>query len=188
MNSGFPAGVFSLDRIEAAPVEWSGRLPSDRATWDLEDIELLEAPRVSVRVEAAGEGGFRLTGRFATAVRLECRRCLAGIRHPVDMDLDLRFEPEIGRWEESEGVYALDPEEAELDPLSALREELLLALPAFPLCRADCPGLCPRCGAKLAAGDCGCRDAGSDARWDALRNRFPRDPDEGGDGRGSDDG
>ncbi|MFO7588893.1 MAG: DUF177 domain-containing protein [Gemmatimonadota bacterium] len=188
MNYGFPVGVLALDRIEKGAVEWSGRLQADGAVWDLGGLELLDAPRISIRAEPAGEGGVRLTGRLEATVRLECRRCLAEIRHRTDLRLDLRFEPQIGRWEESEGVYALDPKEAELDPLPALREELLLALPAFPLCRADCPGLCPSCGKELASGDCGCRDVGGDPRWDALRSRFPGEPVQGQNGRGSDDG
>lgn len=188
MNHGFPTGLLALDRIEAEGVEWSGTLPADPGVWDLEGVEQVVPPRVTLRAEAAGEGAVRVSGRLATVVRLPCRRCLAEVRHPVELAFDLRFEPGIDRWEESEGVYALDARAAELDPLPALREELLLALPPFPLCRPECPGLCPKCGAERAAGDCGCGDEAGDPRWDVLRKRLPRDPEEGETGRGSDDG
>ena len=188
MNKGFPAGLLALDRIEAEGVEWSGRVPAAPDVWDAEGLALLDDPRLTLRAEPAGAGAVRLVGRLEAPVRLTCRRCLAEIRHPVDLVFDLRFEPTIGRWEESEGVYALDPKAAELDPLPALREETLLALPAFPLCRPDCPGLCPSCGAARVAGDCGCREEAGDARWDVLKQRFPRDPAEGEGRRGSDDG
>jgi len=188
MSNGFPTGLLALDRIEAEGVEWSGILPMAPEVWDAEGLELLDDARLTLRAEPAGEGAVRLVGLLEATVRLACRRCLAEIRHPVELGFDLRFEPSIGPWEESEAVYALDPEAAELDPLPALREELLLALPGFPLCRQDCPGLCPHCGSDLAAGDCGCREEAGDPRWDVLKHRFPRDSTEGETGRGSDDG
>jgi hypothetical protein len=37
-----------------------------------------------------------------------------------------------------------------------VREQALLARPMTSLCREDCPGLCPRCGADRAEGNCRC--------------------------------
>jgi uncharacterized protein len=34
----------------------------------------------------------------------------------------------------------------DLEP--ALRDEVVLILPTNPLCREDCPGLCPECGVR----------------------------------------
>jgi uncharacterized protein len=36
------------------------------------------------------------------------------------------------------------------------REALLLEVPMTPLCREDCAGLCPRCGAELNTGPHAC--------------------------------
>src|SRR2546422_2859983 len=44
----------------------------------------------------------------------------------------------------------------------AVREELLLAVPQWVVCRDDCRGLCPRCGKDLNAGPCGCPAAPAD--------------------------
>jgi uncharacterized protein len=49
-----------------------------------------------------------------------------------------------------------------------VREEVLLAIPDAPLCRPDCPGLCPSCGAELADGPCGCDPVVRDERWAVL--------------------
>jgi uncharacterized protein len=39
-----------------------------------------------------------------------------------------------------------------------VREELALATPGhLLLCRDECAGLCPKCGADLNAGPCACR-------------------------------
>ena len=44
-----------------------------------------------------------------------------------------------------------------LDLRPLVRDALLLELPVAPLCRDDCRGLCPRCGADLNSGPCDCR-------------------------------
>jgi DUF177 domain-containing protein len=70
-------------------------------------------------------------------------------------------------------------EEVNLTPL--IREQMLLALPTRPLCREDCRGLCPRCGANLNERDCGCiiERAGArvaDARLSVLHSIKIRRP------------
>lgn len=189
MNKGFPAGMLAFDRLEAGPVEWSGRLPADPAMWDLGEVALSDAPEVDLSVDAFTEGGVRVRGRLGAPVEMECRRCLDRIARKVEVDLDLRFDPDIGPEDETDGLYELDPDAAELDLLPALREELLLALPEFPLCKADCKGICPTCGTNRNEGDCDCRVDAADSRWDVLRQRFPQHPDAAeGAGSGSDDG
>jgi uncharacterized protein len=38
-----------------------------------------------------------------------------------------------------------------------------------PLCREDCKGLCPTCGANLNEVDCGHTQEADDDRWAGLR-------------------
>jgi uncharacterized protein len=189
MNKGFPAGMLAFDRLESSPVEWSGRLPADASVWDLEDVALVGDPEVELSIAAFEDGSVHVRGRLGAPVEMECRRCLDGITRSVEVGLDLRFDPEIGPEDEEEGLYALDPQALELDLLPALREELLLALPEFPLCSPDCRGICSMCGTNRNEGDCDCQVERVDSRWDALRQRFPRESDaaEGAE-RGSDDG
>jgi uncharacterized protein len=47
-------------------------------------------------------------------------------------------------------------------------EQVHLALPMKSLCREDCRGLCPECGANLNLGSCGCRRGSGDARLAPL--------------------
>lgn len=65
-------------------------------------------------------------------------------------------------------------EEVDLTPL--IREQMLLALPTRPLCREDCRGLCPRCGANLNERDCGCSSESGDERLAVLRSIKVRRP------------
>ena len=46
---------------------------------------------------------------------------------------------------------------------------MVLALPFKPVCREDCPGLCPECGILLAD-DPGHGHASTDPRWAALQD------------------
>ena len=54
------------------------------------------------------------------------------------------------------------------------RDAIAEALPAVILCRGDCAGLCPTCGADLNAGSCDCEQVQTDSRWDALRGLSER--------------
>ena len=50
---------------------------------------------------------------------------------------------------------------------ATIRDAIVLALPQAPLCRDDCPGLCPQCGVRLAD-EPGHRHEARDPRWAAL--------------------
>jgi uncharacterized protein len=62
-------------------------------------------------------------------------------------------------------------EEVDLSPM--VREQVLLALTERPLCREDCRGLCPRCGANLNQVSCACRAEIDDPRLAILRSLRP---------------
>ena len=64
-------------------------------------------------------------------------------------------------------TYPLEGEEIDLE--LPVRDALLLDLPAAPLCRDDCAGLCPACGADWNQRSCDCDMTIPDPRWDALR-------------------
>jgi uncharacterized protein len=98
-----------------------------------------------------------------------CRRCA----EPVSGELLIRVreryaDPELAGPSDDE-LYPIVGDELDLAPLA--RDAIVLELPMAPLCRPDCAGLCPRCGANRNEGDCGCV-APRDPRWanlDVLR-------------------
>jgi uncharacterized protein len=49
--------------------------------------------------------------------------------------------------EDEPGAFTIDRNNI-LDLEEAVRQYSTLAIPMKPLCREDCPGLCPVCGAK----------------------------------------
>jgi uncharacterized protein len=104
--------------------------------------------------------GILATGRARTLARRTCIRCLDEFDEPVDVGLNEEFLPSV---DPTTGAIvapdAGEPDVARIDAhheidLSALlADELALAEPMHPLCRPDCPGLCPVCGGRLDEGD-----------------------------------
>jgi len=72
----------------------------------------------------------------------------------VEADVDVMFSTDPDA-QDDPGVYPVPEASRTVDLRPAVRDELALAVPAYPLCREDCAGLCPVCGADLNAGPCG---------------------------------
>jgi uncharacterized protein len=144
------------------------------------------ATRVHARLEKLGRR-VRVDAEATAELSGACKRCLA----PVTVDLPVEFEltlvPADDR-DDDEGLAgpddkgpkggsfsADDAEEdtytgkvVDLDPI--VREQILLALPEYPVCDEKCKGLCPACGANLNDRECGCDRHVPDPRWAGLKN------------------
>ena len=84
------------------------------------------------------------------------------------VDIDERYAEQP-----TEHDDAFPIEHGQLDLTNMVREHVLLAVDDPRLCRSDCPGLCPVCGADLTAGPCGCDDVVVDDRWSVLDQLRP---------------
>jgi len=156
-----------LAAVEQGPVETSGSVAvHDPLLADLE-FRLDQPVAVSGQVSAAGPGAYYWQGRLETGVTLACRRCLAPVHRPVGADIGLLFTEDQSAADDP-SVVVITPRSRTLDLAPALREELIFAVPEFVLCREDCRGLCPRCGADLNQGPCGCGPEAPDPRWAGL--------------------
>lgn len=141
--------------LRHGPVGTDGELqPGDPL---LQGLELaLDGPlMVGGVLEPAGHGGYYWHGSFAGRVRASCRRCLEEFVAPVSQEVDVVFSADTDL-QEDPSVYPLVEPVLFVDVRPAIREELALAVDAYPLCREDCRGICPRCGADLNRGACGC--------------------------------
>jgi uncharacterized protein len=123
---------------------------------------------VAGRLSAAGPERFYLHAHLSGEVAGECRRCLTDAKGEVHDEAHLIFSEGATDEADDPDVFVIDTGAHELDLRQAIREQWLLAAPAFLECRPDCKGLCKRCGADLNAGPCDCPPA-TDTRWDALR-------------------
>ena len=104
-----------------------------------------------------------------------CSRCL----RPLDELVEIKFEEEFVSTVDARTGHALPRDEIDpdafliddkhvLDLSEAVRQYREVSLLMQPLCRPDCRGLCPVCGADLNDGDCGHATAASDERWAGL--------------------
>src|SRR5205814_1947321 len=117
-----------------------------------------EPVRVAGRLQGAGEGRFYWRGSLSTRMAGQCRRCLAPVPIPVVATVDALFSGDPDALEDPSS-YPLAADATEIDLRPAVREELLLAVPRWVVCRDDCRGRCPRCGKDLNAGPCDCPPA-----------------------------
>jgi len=126
-----------------------------------------------------------VTARATAELEAECRRCLRPVTSDVPVEFELTMVPsdeyqDEGRGTEDKthhpvaGSFAAEEAEEEvytgkvidLDPI--LREQVLLALPAYPECGEACKGLCSVCGGNLNERECGCDRKVPDPRWAGL--------------------
>jgi uncharacterized protein len=120
--------------------------------------------------------GALLRGKISGAIVTPCDRCAEDATIAVDADFELFEEaPVAGEDSLEPGLLRRRGKVLELDVGSLLWEQFLLALPVKPLCDENCPGLCPRCGASLKNGPCGCEKEEGDPRLAVLKNlKVPR--------------
>lgn len=164
-----------LRSLERGPQEVAGSLAPDDPLFAGLDLELTRPVRVSGQVAAVGPGRYYWRGGTATQVRRDCRRCLASVEVAVAAPVGVLFTDDPLADDPSARV--IEAHATVLDLRDAIREELILSVPAYVLCRDDCRGLCPGCGEDLNVGSCTCRPS-ADPRWgplDALRNVPPDD-------------
>lgn len=119
--------------------------------------------------------GLLVDGDARSAIAETCSRCLRAIevevavefREEVLPSIDLASGVPLDVRTEPDAVRLTEHHEADLEPF--VRDAILLAVPIAPLCRPDCPGLCPICGEELSSGPHRHDDEPIDPRLEALR-------------------
>ncbi len=139
-----------------------------------------EVMSLSGPVSATGEvrltekGEYLLESRFQFEGETTCSRCLRPIRSMHDGQFSLILLPR--KEEPTEDEHSLSAGELDLayyedklidlDPLVA--DQVVLTVPMKPLCREDCLGICPSCGANRNETPCACEEPEKDSRWKGL--------------------
>jgi uncharacterized protein len=146
-----------------------------------EQIDLADEGKVTGTAHLEGElyrtnERAHLRGTITADVELDCTRCLASVGRHVsipfeDVFVDATDEPKVKDLELDETDLDVDLIEGnEIDLTDVVREQILLDLPEQVLCKEDCKGLCPQCGADRNLIDCSCEEKTIDPRWAALKD------------------
>jgi uncharacterized protein len=114
-------------------------------------------------------GGVVVTGTVSATWEGACRRCLetATGRLVTEVREICSDDPEL------DVEYTVTADWLDLEPV--VHDACILELPLAPLCKDDCLGLCPRCGANRNRETCSCTDE-IDPRWGALAGLEGTDP------------
>ena len=155
------SGAFDLGTLEAGPDTYAFAEP------------------LSYTVDVTNTGdAFLVSGIVRGKGVCACGRCLDDVEVDIASEVEGYFlieepdESQMGEWEEDEFDVLGDDHVIDLEPL--LVAAILVDLPLMPLCREDCAGLCPTCGANLNRESCNCAEAraAENAAFDEARNPF----------------
>ena len=157
--------VVEIADLRRGPVRVAGQLSrSDPALKNA--VGLVGPIQVTGVLTWTGDEQFYWRGGLAAPMEFECGRCLGSAAADIEVSVEALFthDPDVL---DDPSVYPLAQGSTSIDLRPAVCEELILAAPAFPICREDCRGLCRQCGNDLNEGSCDCRPE-LDARWGPL--------------------
>ena len=142
-------------RGESVPFEFSATAKKFFGE-DFSEEEFIGDVKIFGEVEDVGRC-YVVRGRIECRKSFTCDRCLTQATENQVHEFEEEFD-------KSEAVDDL------LDVTELLRDTLLAGQPMKNLCKADCKGLCPKCGANLNDGECGCDKFIVDPRLAALED------------------
>jgi len=147
------------------------------------DVELAGPVDGVIRLQRTNRG-ILLRGSIQAPLQRTCARCLDPYIETVRVQLAEEYLPTV---DPQHGVPLPPPDADEMalaidahnqiDLGPVLHDELALTEPMHPLCRPDCPGLCPGCGRHMDVGSCSCIVIEPDSRLAVLARLLESDPD-----------
>lgn len=164
-----------IDQLEGGGKTFAHTYEPGELILDEEGARLLEPPQIRGSASRRGDE-LRLRGQVTARAEVDCDRCLKTIAVPIETEFDVTYIPatlyvsneKAELQEEDLLVSVYEGDSIDVDDI--VREQILLALPARALCREECKGLCPVCGADRNTNACACEDKETDPRWAALKD------------------
>lgn len=147
-------------------------------TLDFRDMEFGCQTPVTEPVRASGTirntaGVLMLTGTVQTRLHCVCDRCAKEFERDFSVPLEAVLTTELQSEDsEDENLFELVGDCVDLDDV--ITTAFVLNMDQKFLCRDDCKGLCPTCGADLNEGPCGCRPE-VDPRFAALQQLLDKE-------------
>ncbi|HVK40413.1 MAG TPA: DUF177 domain-containing protein [Candidatus Kapabacteria bacterium] len=161
-------------------------LPDGDQTFSFEaDASEIDLPRFRGPVTVSGtlrkvSTQFFVQGTSRGTLIGECDRCLAEVHRAVEAPLNLFYQvspdarsaARTAPDEDAADVQSIHPEQDVIVLDAEVRQSLMLEVPLKVLCRDDCAGLCPGCGANLNTEQCRCEEPPIDPRWAKLADLY----------------
>ena len=160
-----------------APVGTTRSYPLDENEPELARELHLLGPIVGTLKLTRTNYGILAEARYSVDLEQECGRCLDPARTTINSELSEELLPSTNIVTGMPENQDADPDiprinaNHEVDLTDLIRQDIVIQQPLQPLCRPDCPGLCPQCGLELQTGACTCSDA-ADAPDDAPLGRL----------------
>lgn len=150
----------------------SGRIDASEYAVGEKTFSLAEHPSYDVVLTNAGDG-ILATGIVRATAEGACDRCLEPASFEVAGEIEEYFlfeEPEDA--DAYEDGFELVGDDRSIDLGGAVSDAVVMDTPYVVLCRPDCKGLCPTCGANLNETTCDCA-AQAETDWlDSDENPF----------------
>ena len=162
-----------IEKLTEAGQPFAHTYAAGELSLEEEWARLLSEARIAGRVSRKRQR-VHVSGTVEAEIEVSCDRCLKPTPVAVKSEFDVSYDPPDA--DEASENMELQPDDLatsvyageRLDVDELVREQLLLALPARSLCRAECQGLCPTCGVDLNEKKCDCAQQEIDPRWAAL--------------------
>ena len=167
-------------RITLAELEFHRVIASENyapGAFDFHGAEFRQAAPLKIDATAELLGAeIRIRGHLATRLEASCDRCLGAVAIPVEHDFDLFYRPVKSIAKEEEEIQ-ISEDELEIGFYSGdgieladvATEQVILSVPMKVICRADCRGLCPGCGANRNLVSCHCAPPQEDSPFASLK-------------------
>ncbi len=109
-------------------------------------------------------GVVTISAVISFSIDIVCDRCAEDAKLSFEVLMEHGLVSELNDEENDDYILV---ENMKLDIAELTLEDIYLALPAKLLCKEDCKGVCPQCGANLNEGPCSCKKE-IDPRLEAL--------------------
>lgn len=108
-------------------------------------------------------------------ISTQCARCARDIQKDIRFRIKEALIQGEKKTDEFEDIIVFEKNDVDIDEI--VYNNFIINVSARYLCKEDCKGLCPKCGADLNEGDCGCSEKEVDPRWAALAEMINKNND-----------
>ncbi|UCD57328.1 MAG: DUF177 domain-containing protein [Candidatus Hydrogenedentota bacterium] len=162
-----------VDEVPEGGQHIEGSIQPSDVKLELPGYSLTQPLTFAARARKTGDDVY-MEGNLRGVVNSQCSRCLTSFNLPLDMDVNVIYVPEKERLGKEGNVLEPDSnlsfyEGDAIDLLREVKDLIHVNLPIKPICRPDCRGLCPRCGADLNVAPCECEQQTEGSLFEKLR-------------------